>query len=176
MMKTKLCVLLFAGSLAVACNSQLTKEDALPVIRRAYSYPQVLDHEIHCADPTNATQVVAAGLEGNGMVMVKKPGQLPANSPLITFTSDAIPYLMPATPAEKTQQIQKVKLADIELDDVTQVITNSDGKTAVVEFATSYKNKTPFIALAEGKDFNKKEQHKALLIKQKDGWHVEKKL
>jgi hypothetical protein len=53
-------------------------------------------------------------------------------SPLIDFTDKAKAYLLPTPQDDKASKIQKVKLADEELVEVTGIKTGQSGKDATV--------------------------------------------
>lgn len=70
--------------------------------------------------------------------------------------------------------IQKVKLADEDLVEVTGIQTSSDGKTAVVEFTTALKNFTPLNELLARKLTEKNASNKVNFALYDDGWRLEK--
>jgi len=67
--------------------------------------------------------------------------------PIIQLTDKAQPYLLTTPEKDKSINIQKVKLAEEQLKQVTGIKTMDDGKSAVAEYTTTYKNVTPFSSL-----------------------------
>jgi len=96
------------------------------------------------------------------------------SQPLITFTPKAQPFLLSTPEKDRSSKIQRVKLADEELVEVTNVRTNEAGNKAVVDYTTAFKNITPFAALTTV-DFNKSKTNKAYFAFGDDGWKLEKK-
>lgn len=74
----------------------------------------------------------------------------------------------------KQPLIQKVKLADVEVVEVTNIKTNGSGNKAVVSYSTTYKNGTPFAKLTTI-DLNKQEANKAYFAFGDQGWRLEEK-
>jgi len=91
--------------------------------------------------------------------------------PLIYFTSKAEPYLLPTSLNDKELEVQKVKLAEEDLVEVTNITTEKDGQSAVVEYRTAYKNVNPFAALHKT-NFQNPITRKAHFTKQKDEWQI----
>jgi hypothetical protein len=81
--------------------------------------------------------------------------------------------LLPTPENDKSSNIQKVKLADEELVEVTGIKTGQSGKDAVVEFRTAYKNLTPFSVLVPT-NFKQQPTRKANFALYDDGWKLEK--
>lgn len=172
----KLTIIFLIASLIGGCNSkkELSKEEASKIIKQENKYPRVIDYEIYCSDPVYAKKVIDAGLEQQGLVTVQRNQQLKdVGKPLIEFTDKAKPFLIPTSEEDKKTDIQKVKIADEELVDVTNIQTIEDGKKAVAEYTTAYKNISGFSALT--KINNKSATHKAYFILFDGGWKLEKK-
>jgi hypothetical protein len=149
--------------LIVACssNKELTREEAFRQIQQGKHCPQLLDYDIYCGDPQYAKKVVDAGLEAQGLLTVQRAQKLgDIGSPLIQFTEKAGPYLLPTPESDKSSNIQKVKIADEDLVEVTDIKTGQSGKGAVVEFTTGYKNLTPFSVLVPA-DFKQHQTRRA---------------
>lgn len=161
-----------------ACNSkqELSREDALKQIKEQKNYPKVIDYDVYCSDPQFGRKALDAGLETAGLVTVlgtQKLGDL--KKPLISFTPKAQSFLLPTTEKDKAIDIQKVKLADEELVEVTNIRTNESGNKAVVNYTTVFKNLTPFVSLTNADDFNKTKTNKAYFALGDEGWKLEKK-
>ena len=162
--------------LITGCTSKkLSREEAFQLLQQSKQYPMVIDYEIYCSDPTFAKKAIDAGLEEQGLVTVKRTQKLrDVGTPLIEFTDKAKPYLLPTPEKDKKMDIQKVKIADKELVDVTAIRTMKDGKQALVEYTTAYKNVSGFSALT--KNINKQTNtHKAYFTLYDEGWRLEKK-
>ena len=61
-------------------------------------------------------------------------------NPIISFTDKAKPFLLPVTDEDKKSKVQKVKIADEDLEEITGVQMLDGNKQAVVEYRTSYKH------------------------------------
>lgn len=164
--------LLFQG-----CNSkqELTRDEALRQINKELEYPGVIEYDIYCGDPKHAKKLLDAGLESEGLVTVQRTQKLiDAGKPFITFTAKAQPFLLPSSAKDKATLIQKVKLADVQVEEVTNIRTNGSGNKAVVDYSSAYKNVTPFAKLTTI-DFNKQKDNKAYFALGDEGWKLEKK-
>lgn len=155
-------------------NKELSHEEAFKLIQQGKHYPQLLDYDIYCGDPKHAKKVIDTGLEAQGLLTVQRTQKLgDIGSPLIHFTDKAQAYLLPTPESDKSSNIQKVKLADEELVEVTGIKTGQSGKDAVVEYTTAYKNLTPFSVLVPT-NFNQQATRKANFALYDDGWRLEK--
>ena len=67
-----------------------------------------------------------------------------------------------------------LKIAEEELMEVTGITTAEDGKIAVAEYTTAYKNQTPFSSLSKIK-LNEKASKKAKFFLHDDGWKLKNK-
>ena len=172
----KLTIIFLIASLMGGCTSkkELSKEEASKIIKQDKQYPRVIDYEIYCSDPVYAKKVIDAGLQEQGLVTVQHNQQIKdVGKPLIKFTDKAKPYLLPLSEDDKKTDIQKVKIADEELVDVTNIQTIEEGKKAIAEYTTAYKNINGFSALT--KINNQSATHKAYFSLFDDGWKLEKK-
>jgi hypothetical protein len=116
-----------------------------------------------------------AGLESEGLVTVQRTQKLiDAVKPFIAFTAKSQPFLLETSEKDKARLIQKVKLADVEVVEVTNIRTNGSGNKAVIDYSTAYKNGTPFAKLTTI-DFNKQETNKAYFALGDQGWRLEDK-
>lgn len=172
-----LTIVLLTAFLIVGCTSkeELSREEASSLIKQAMKYPRVIDFNIYSADPEFAKLAIDKGLEKDGLVTVQrtqKSGDV--GKPLVEFTSKAQPYLLPTPEKDKAIHVQKVKLADKNMVEVTGIKTMEDGKQAVAEYTTTYKNVSGFLVLTDI-NFSKTAPHKANLVLYDDGWRLEKK-
>lgn len=161
--------------LFAACSSkkELSREEALKQIKQERSYPGVLDYDIYCGDPKYGKKVLYAGLESEGLVTVQKTQEFAdLGKPLIVFTTKAQPFLLSTAEKDKVSYIQKVKLADEDIAEVTNIRTN--GNKTVVDYSTAFKNVTPFAKLTTI-DLNKTKNNKAYFALGDQGWKLEKK-
>lgn len=172
----KLPVFFFIFLIIIAgCKSkELSREEAFRLIQQKQQYPKVIDFDIYCSDPKYAKKAVDVGLEVQGMVTIQHIQKLAdVGNPLIKFTPKAQAYLLPTPSKDKAIDVQKVKIADADLAEVTGIKTENDGKNAVAEFTVTYKNITPFSALTTI-NFNKKSTHTVLFSLYDDGWRLDK--
>jgi hypothetical protein len=145
----KLMIILFIASLISSCTSkkELSRQEAYTIIKAHMKYPIIIDYDIYCSDPEFAKKAIDAGLEKERLLTVQRTQKLSdVGKPLIQFTSNAQPYLLPTPEKEKAIHVQKVKLADEDLVEVTGIKTTEDGKQAVAEYTTAYKNVNGFSA------------------------------
>lgn len=173
----KLPILLFIFVVVVTgCTSkELSREEAINLIQQELHYPKVFDFEINRVDQDQTRKVLDAGLEAKGLLTVQRTQKLiDIGKPLIHFTDKAKPFFLPLPENENSEKVQVVKLADEELAEVTGIKTSGNGKNAIAEYTTVYKNITPFAALVN-RDLQEKEVHKAYFSLYDDGWKYEKK-
>ncbi len=157
--------------LASCSQTKLEKEEAASVIRAAKNYPKVYEYEINMTDPASAKKLLDAGLEGEGWVTVDKTQKLKdAGQPIVHFTEKAKPYLIRID--EKYDNVQVVKVADMDLGEVTGVQLQEDNKSATVEYTVVYKNVTPFAKLMK-RDFSQTETQRARLDYFDTGWKLD---
>lgn len=157
--------------LASCSQPKLEKEEAASVIRAAKNYPKVYEYEINMSDPASAKKLLDAGLEGEGWVTVDKTQKLKdAGQPIVHFTEKAKPYLMRID--EKYDNVQVVKVADMDLGEVTGVQLQEDNKSATVEYTVVYKNVTPFAKLMK-RDLSQTETQRARLDHFDTGWKLD---
>ena len=175
-MKKLLFTLILAGVILSGCNHapKLTQDEALQIINMELKYPRVIDYDIFCSDPAHAKNILYAGLETNGFVTVQKTQKLKdAGSPLVLFPEKAQPYLLPTPEKDKALDVQKVKVAD---EEVKNLSINPDGKNkniVWVEYTTVYKNITPFSVLMK-RNLNEPARHKVQFSLTDNGWILQK--
>jgi hypothetical protein len=162
--------------LSSSCSNskqELSREEAMSLIKKEAKYPKVIDYDIYSGDPEFAKKVLDAGLDAQGLVTVQQTQKLSeVGSPLIQFLEKAQPYLMSTPEEDKAINVQKVKLAEEELQEIIG-IKMMDDKSAVAEYTTSYINVTPFSALIN-RDFKEKDNHIVHFSLYDDGWRIEK--
>jgi len=165
---TKLFVILFG--LFIGCSDKnLSKEEAANQIKK--EYPRAIDMFIYTGDPEEAKRLHNSGLEADGFVIVKKTKALGDNSPWISFTEKAKPYLLDTDVKDKDNLIQKVKTASEEFLEVSSLDQQGENKTAEVTYQTKITDITPFGKLIKLND-NEVKTRKASFIKDSDGWHL----
>lgn len=172
----KLCIILAVSRQIVACfSNDLSRDKAMEILKKDGDYLKVVDFDISCGDPQRAAKVLEAGLETQGLLTVRRTQKLmDAGKPLINFTDKAKPYLLPTPEKDQEYHIQKVKLADESLLEVTGIKMGANKKKAMVEYTTTYKNITPFAALVKT-DFKEVKKNKKYFSWYDDGWRLEKK-
>ena len=174
-MKTSL-IVYTACLIIAACssNEELSREEALRLIQQDKQYPKVIDYDIYRSDPQFARAVLDAGLEKEGLVTVQRTHKLAdIGEPLIEFTDKAKPYMLPTSDEDRKMDIQKVKIADEELVEVTGIQTMGDGKQATAEYTTAYKNISDFSALTKT-NFSQTATYKAYFMLYDNGWRLQK--
>lgn len=176
-MKKSIGVFLTCCFLITGCSEkELDREKAKAILQQDGQYPRTVDYYIYCGDSQHASRVINAGLEDVGLVTIKhrvKLGDI-GKKPIVSFTEKARPYLLETSAEDQKSRIQKVKLADEELVEVTGILMDASGKTATVEYTTSFKNVTPFSKLMKT-DYTKTATHQAIFAQYDDGWRWERK-
>jgi hypothetical protein len=163
--------------LLAGCQSEekLSREKAFRLISQEMKFPKVYAYDVFCGDTEHAKKLLDAGMENEGLVSVKRTQKVAdIGQPIIEFTEKASPYLLPASAEEKKTNIQKVKIADEDLIEITGIKLENDGKSAVVEYSTGYKNITPFATLVRT-DLTKPTTRTAYFALYDDGWRLERK-
>ena len=174
-MKKVITIILIAGLFTGCSSKELSREEASKIIKQEMQYPTIVDYDIFCSDPMFAKKVIDAGLEEKGFETVHRTQKLEdIGKPLIEFTDKVKPFLLPTPEKDKAIQVQKVKLADEDLIEVTGVKASEDGKQAVAEYSTTYENVSGFSALTNI-NFNKTNTRKANFALYDDGWRLEKR-
>jgi hypothetical protein len=174
-MKKPALILALISLLITGCTSgELTREEAFRLIQQSKLYPQVTSYDIYTGDPQQAKKLIDAGLERAGLITVQRTQKLSkGGNPFIRFTDKAQSYFLPTPESDRSSNIQKVKLADEELVEVTGIKTGQSEERVVVEYTTAYKNLTPFAVLVTP-DFKKHSTRRANFSLYDDGWRMEK--
>ncbi len=169
--------LLGAGLLFMtACDSgtKLKKSEAAAIIREVKGYPRAFEYDVNMTNPESARKLLKAGLEDEGLVTIdRKQKMIDIGKPLVHFTEKAKPYLIRIDP--KYDNVQVVKVADTDLDEITGIQIQEDNKKAIVEYTVVYKNVNPFSKLVDV-DFSKPDTKRATLLLFDTGWKLEKAL
>jgi len=128
------------------CNNiaRITEDQATKIIESFNGYHQILDYDIFCSDPEYAGRLLNLSFEEEGLVSIRKTLKMvEVGSPLIAFTEKADPYLLQTPEELKESNIQRVKLGEIVIKEVTQI--SIDDKTARVDYITTLAEPTPFL-------------------------------
>jgi hypothetical protein len=164
----KLFLILFG--LFIGCSDKnLTIEEAANQIKK--EYPRVIDMFIYTGDPEEAKRLHDAGLETDGFVIIKRTKTLSDNSPWISFTEKAKPYLLETEVKDKENLTQKVKAASEEFIEVSNVEQDNKNNSAEVTYQTKITEITPFGKLIKLKE-NEVKTRKVVLVKDVEGWHL----
>ncbi|MCK9412680.1 MAG: hypothetical protein M0Q53_10285 [Prolixibacteraceae bacterium] len=169
-------ILISAGIILFGCNPvrELKKDEALKIINKELNYPRVYDYDIFCSDPEHAKSLLDTGLESNGMVTVQKTQKLKdIGKPLVQFTEKARLYLLPTPDKDKALDVQKVKIADEEVIDLSITQDDESKNTVWVEYTSVYKNITPFSVLMK-RNLNEPVRHRVKFSLSANGWILQK--
>lgn len=175
-MKKLLFTLILAGVILSRCNHapKLSKDEALQIINKELNYPSVIDYDVFCSDPEYAKKLLDAGLETDGIVIVQKAQKLKdIGEPLVQFTVKAQPYLLSTPDKDKALDVQKVKVADEEVKDLSINLDGENKNVVWVEYTTIYKNITPFSVLMK-RNLNEQVRHKVQFSLIDNGWILQK--
>lgn len=175
-MKSITVLLCLASLLMAGCSlNKLTRENALHILQKEKVYPRVVDYDLFCGDPNYAVKVLDAGLEDQGYLTVDRTQKLiDIGKPIIHLTEKAEPYLLPTPKEDQISKIQRLKLADENLKEITGIRISGSGKNAVVEYTVICKNISPFAVLIK-RDLQKPDTRKSYFSLYDDGWRIEKK-
>jgi len=171
----KILSLCIAALLLAACsnNQKLDRETALKVIKDSKTYPKIISYNIFISDPTFANRVLDAGLEETGLVVVKRTQKLDnVGQPIISFLANAEPYLLPQTEEDKSDGIQRIKIAEEDIVEVLGIQMCEGDIKAVADVKTSFKNISPFSKLSK-LELNKMNMRKVSFVLYDDGWMIE---
>ncbi len=170
----KILSLCLAALLLAACsnNEKLDRETALRLIEHSKTYPKVISYNIFISDPEFAKRVLDAGLEESGLVLIQRTRKLgEVGQPIISFTAKADPFLLPQSDQDQSDGVQRVKIADEAVEEITGVKMLDGKKKAIAEVKTSYKNISPFSALSK-LELNKGKIRKVNFVLYDDGWRL----
>lgn len=81
--------------------------------------------------------------------------------------------MLEASEKEKANNIQKLKVAEEDVSQVTRIQTGEDGKSAVVEYTVTFQNVTDFAVLKD-QDFNKQETKRVDFALYDDEWRLQR--
>lgn len=157
----------------VACSNKekLDRETALKLIEGGNTYPKVISYNIFVSDPAYAQRVLDAGLEELGLVVVQRARKLTdIGQPIISFTKKAEPYLLPQSDEDKTDGVQRVKIAEEVLEEVTGVQIDGENK-AIAKIKTSFMNVSPFSSLSK-LELKTEKVDKVNFELYDDGWRI----
>lgn len=170
----KVLTILTSILILASCSSEekLTKETALKILKENQIYPKTNTYSIFITAPVFAKRMIDAGLEEEGLLTVRRTQKLTeVGEPLIVFTKKAEPYLVTQTEEDKGDRVQRVKIADEVIDQVTGVQMLEGENRAVVEYNITFKNVSPFAKLSK-KDLKNNEARKVDFILYDDGWRT----
>jgi hypothetical protein len=161
--------------LFVACTSNnLDKDTALKILQEQNGHPKTIDAEIYIADPVSAKRLIDAELEKDGYVYIAHTQKLmDVGKPMITFTEKAKPYLIPQTEEDMKNNVQRVKVASQIIEEVVNVKMEDDGNSALVEYKSLLKNKTPFYEISRIGRKNNEKVSKAQFLRRESKWEVD---
>ena len=173
-------LLLLGVGITVFCSCsevpQLKNETALQLIITEFRYPRLIEYDIYCSDPQHAKNLLDAGLDKNGLVIIQKTQKLKdIGSPLISFTEKAQPYLLTGSAKDKSLDIQKVKIADEEVSEVIIRKSGDDPGKLLAVYTTVCKNITTFSLLLK-RNLKEPVKHKAYFSLSDGRWVLQKPL
>jgi len=162
-----LSTILVVTCLICGCRpEELSKRDAMKLIKRDKSYPHIVDYDIITNDTDLARSITYKELDSAGLIVVSKSHAFKKENSLIFFTPKAKPYLLKTVPGT---YIQKVKIATEDIKEVKEIIKDYLDSTVLVVYNTEYKNITPFGVMLDSISSHTKQQT-AHYTRTKDGW------
>lgn len=168
-----LCYLLISILFITACGSKdLDKATALKLLEEQGKYPKTIETDIYIADPVDATKLLKSGLEKEGYVKIIQNQKLAdVGKPLIRFTEKAKPFLIPQTDKDRKNNIQRVKVAEEFVKEILNVKMEDDGQSALVEYKSLLKGKTPFYKASEIEEEDESFKQ-AKFFSNENGWWI----
>lgn len=123
------------------CGPQtLSRSDAEKIMRSTMQLPLTRELTIFMDDPLHKNIPV---FEKEGLiVLVQHDGK-----PIITFTEKAKPYLLDSSDEHSPVPLQKVKLGEEDIQEITGIQLHNEGRAATVEYTTVLTNLTPFAVI-----------------------------
>lgn len=157
------------------CNDpNLDAKKAWAIIQKEFDFPKIIDYDIFCSDPDHVREILSTDLEEKEWVKVQKVQKLKnIGEPLITFTNKSKPYLLPTPEKYKALDIQKVKIAEEDLDEIINIHYHSDLDLTEVEYTTRLQKITPFSVLTK-MSLNKKKSQKVYFRFSDETWQMVK--
>nr|MBC7611331.1 hypothetical protein [Pseudopedobacter sp.] len=158
-----LCYLFISILLFTACGSKdLDKATALKLLEEQKDYPKTIENDIYIADPVDATKLFESDLEKQGYVKIAHTQKLAdVGKPIITFTDKAKPFLIPQSAKDRKNNIQRVKVGEEFITEIVNVKMEDNGESALVEYKSLLKGKTPFFVVSGiGKSGHHKQHYK----------------
>ncbi|MGX5691329.1 hypothetical protein [Arcticibacter tournemirensis] len=170
----KLIFLAFSVLLITACSEEkLDKQKAFQLIAQSQQYPKLIAYTINTADPNQVSKLINSEPIRAGLIAIEEPHSLgDIGSTLITFTEKADPYLIPITSQDSSSGVRRIKIAQEELSEVSDIELLNEGKNAVARYQTVYKNISPFSVLIPV-NFKKEISHKAYFLLKDNHWQLE---
>lgn len=168
--------LILLTSLAFFCgnNQKLDTKKAFDILQKEFDFPKIIDYDIFCSDPDHAREMLSTDLEEKGWIKIQKVQKLKnIGEPLISFTNKAKPYLLPTPEKYKALDIQKVKIAEEELDKIINIHHHIDLDLTEVEYTTRLQKITPFSVLTK-MSLNEKKSQKAYFRFSDEIWQIVK--
>lgn len=135
----------------IGCTYQnLSESKARSIIQKEFNFPKIIDYDIFCSDPEFARKMLSTGLEEKEWVQIQKTQKLKdIGKPLITFTPKAKSYLLSSPEEYRKLDIQKVKIAEEDLDEIITIHHHADLGLTEVQYTTRLQNISPFSVLAK---------------------------
>lgn len=152
-MKAKILVLLMCITIAACSKKELTKDEAIVLLKKEKGFPRTMDYEIFTSDPEFANKLLATDLESKGYVVIQKTQKLgEMGNALISFTEKSQPFLLHPSDEDLKLSVQKVKIAEENVVEVKSITEDKSSGTVLVSYLTNHSNATPFAVLVKNLD------------------------
>lgn len=153
----RLLFILLSSFIFLGCRNNSDHEKFMNLMQKEMRFPRIVVLDLFCKDLAYAQKLLNTDLENQGLISIKKNlKQKDLNHPLVTFTEKAIPFLLPRSEMERTIGIQRVKIAEENLDKIIDIRHDNESNSIVVEYTTVFENTTPFASLSNLKEQKKK--------------------
>lgn len=153
----RILIILLSVLFSLSCRNNTDHEMFMSLLQKEMRFPKIVELDLFCNDLNYTKNLVLNDLESEGWINIeKKRKQGNIDSPLITFTDKAIPFLLPRSEIERTIGIQKIRIAEENLDEIINIQFDIESNSTVIEYTTVYRNITPFASLLNLKEKDKK--------------------
>ncbi|UYQ92168.1 hypothetical protein MKQ68_18945 [Chitinophaga horti] len=168
-----LCALLFS---ACATTPSLKPEEALTLINQTYHYPAKYGYTLYLDDPELHRLVQLNGLDTSGLLNIVPEGEvIPEGAHQVSLTEKGRSYLMvDSSLPEGQQRVHAVTayIAETDPEKAIAILDEPKAGSIVAQYQVSYRDHTPFTAMAPTREFTKPETKKVYFQYQGNAWKL----
>lgn len=164
-------------TLAFGCEKgRLDDADvARTLVTREKIYPRTVEYRMYCNSTETARMVHDKGLTELGLVTAQLSHTVDdVGKALVFFTKKAEPYLLETSDTLRSIDVQNIKIAVEQFDQVVDIQYSSDSRRAVVTYAIRMEDITPFAVVLEKPPSTGKQLRQTDFILTSEGWQWDK--